>query len=133
MHLGCLRTASTKMIAKGINRMFDFGIGDCRRAVESRQAPRYPMRLPVELLFDDGARLRVLTRDISASGLFIMVDRNTSLHDPVRFLITFPREITTSCELYTLCDGAIVRREPLEDSDGIAIRIRRYQFLSLSN
>jgi len=115
--------------------MFDFGIGDRhpRRAVESRQAPRYPMRLPVELLFDDGARLRVLTRDISASGLFIMVERNAELHDSVRFLITFPREITTSCELYTLCDGVVVRREPLEDSDGVAIRIRRYQFLSLSN
>jgi hypothetical protein len=88
------------------------------------------MQLPVDLLFDDGVRVRVQTRDISASGVFVQVDQNSRVDDYLRFLVTFPKEITTSCRLLALCDGVVVRREPTDDTEGLAIRIQRYQFLS---
>jgi hypothetical protein len=93
------------------------------------------MQIPVEIIFDDGVRMRVLTRDVSASGIFIFIDRELGLEDTLRFLITFPEEITTSCRLFALCDGAIVRKEPVEESVGgsligVAVKIQRYQFLS---
>jgi len=91
------------------------------------------MRIPVDLLFEDGARMRVVTRDVSASGVFLFVSGHTRLHDSLRFLITFPREITTSCELCALCDGVVVRRETAPDSQGLAVRIQRYQFLNVSS
>jgi len=98
--------------------------------IDQRTASRYAMGVPVELLFDDGGRARAFTRDISASGIFVLVDRNLQLGNCLRFLITFPREITTSSRLFALCDGVVVRREPAEDSEGLAIKIQKYQFLS---
>ncbi len=97
--------------------------------LDRRIASRYAIQVSVELLFDNGGALRMLTRDVSASGIFISVNKSLQLNDHLRFLITFPEEITTSCKLLTLCDGAIVRREPTEGSEGLAIKITRYHFL----
>jgi hypothetical protein len=101
-----------------------------KQSIDQRLASRYVMHIPVELLFDDGSLLRVLTHDISASGIFICVDRNFHLYDFLRFLITFPMEITTSCKIEALCDGVVVRRVPMGDSEGLAIKIQKYQFMS---
>jgi hypothetical protein len=101
-----------------------------QKLIDHRIASRYAMQVPVELLFDDGGRLRVLTNNVSASGLFVSVATNLQLNNYLRFLIMFPREITTSCKLLALCDGVVVRREPTGGSEGLAIKIERYQFLS---
>lgn len=98
--------------------------------IDHRTASRYALEVPVEVLLDNGSRLRVNTRDISASGIFVSVASSIRLGDYVRFLITFPREITTACKLLALCDGVVVRREPKETLEGLAIKIERYHFLS---
>ncbi len=100
--------------------------------MNERIASRYAMQVPVELLLDNGSLLPVVTRDISASGIFINVNKSFQLRDDLRFLVTFPKEITTSCKLLTLCDGVVVRREPKENSEGLAIKIKRCHFLSFS-
>jgi hypothetical protein len=89
------------------------------------------MQLPVEILFEDGNRVRAFTHNISASGIFVIVDRNLRLSGFIRFLITFPREVTTSCNLLALCDGTVTRREPMDVDtlEGLAVRIEKYQFL----
>lgn len=87
------------------------------------------MQVLVELLFNNGGSLSMLTRNVSASGILISVNKSLQLRDHLRFLITFPEEITTSCKLLTLCDGEIVRREPTESSENLAIKITRYHFL----
>jgi hypothetical protein len=104
---------------------------NAEKSVDQRVASRYSIQVPVELLFENGGRLRVLTRNVSASGIFVMANKSLQLCDRQHFLITFPREITTSCNLLALCDGAVVRREPREELEGVAIKIERYQFLSL--
>lgn len=100
-------------------------------AHDHRLASRYAMHVPVELLFENGDRLRVFTRDLSASGIFVSVDKNLELSGFIRFLLTFPKEITTSCRLLALCDGAVVRREPADAdaAEGLAIKIEKYHFL----
>lgn len=97
---------------------------------EHRQASRYAMQLPVVLLLDNGYHLRVQTRDLSATGLFFTVRKDLHLSDRVRFLITFPLEITASCKLLALCDGSVVRRELMRDIEGVAVKIEKYQFLT---
>jgi hypothetical protein len=100
-------------------------------ATDHRLASRYPMQVPVELLFENGDRLRVFTRDLSASGIFVSVAKEVELSGFIRFLLTFPKEITTSCRLLALCDGAVVRREPVDAdaAEGLAIKIEKYHFL----
>jgi PilZ domain len=98
-------------------------------SVEHRTASRFAMQIPVELLFDDGGKVSVVTRDVSASGVFLEVDRDLQLKNRLRFLITFPKEITTSCRIVTLCDGAVVRKESDGNREGLAIKIERYEFL----
>jgi len=104
---------------------------DSADLVDHRLASRYSMQVPVELFFENGDRLRVFTRDVSASGIFVSVDKALRLKGFIRFLMTFPREITTSCKLLALCDGAVVRREPMdtETEEGLAIKIEKYHFL----
>lgn len=101
-----------------------------QKSLDRRVAPRCSLQLPVEFLLSNGGRLRVLTRNVSASGLFVHAAANLRLGNYLHFLIVFPREITTSCSLLALCEGTVVRRGPTEDSEGLAIRIDRYQFLS---
>lgn len=98
-------------------------------SVEHRTASRFPMQLPVELLFDDGGKVSVVTRNVSASGVYLEVDRELQLKSRLRFLITFPKEITTSCRIVTLCDGIIVRKETAGNREGLAVKIERYEFL----
>jgi len=97
---------------------------------DHREASRYRMQLPVVLLLDNGFHSRVLTRDVSATGLFFAARKDLQLNDCLRFLITFPLEITKSCKLLTLCDGVVVRREVMNDIEGVAIKIKKYQFLT---
>jgi len=98
-------------------------------SVDHRTASRYERQIPVEILFEDGGKLIVMTRDVSASGVFLKVAREHPMKDHLHFLITFPKEITTSCKIMALCDGTIVRREVGNDFEGIAIKIERYEFL----
>jgi len=102
---------------------------DTMLPIDHRTAQRYAMKVPVEVLLDNGAQLRVLTRDISATGVFVSVASSIRLGSYLRFLITFPREITTSSKLLALCDGLVVRRELDDTLEGLAIRIERYHFL----
>lgn len=82
-------------------------------------------------LLDNGSIVNAFTRDISAGGIFVCVNKDLRMENYLRFLITFPREITTSCKLLALCHGIVLRREPTEDMDeGLAIKIQRYQFLN---
>lgn len=106
-------------------------INDSTDTADHRLASRYAMRVPVELLFENGDRVRVFTHNVSASGLFVSVDKDLGLKGLIRFLVTFPKEITTCCRLLALCDGAVVRREPMEveAEEGLAIKIEKYHFL----
>jgi hypothetical protein len=100
-----------------------------------RLASRYAMQVPVEILMENGSRLRVFTHNISASGIFVRVEKNLQLSGILRFLLTFPKEITTSCRLLALCDGAVIRREPMDADavEGLAIKIEKYHFLRSAN
>jgi hypothetical protein len=100
-------------------------------STDHRQASRCAMRVPVEILFENGDRLRVFTHNVSAGGIFVSVDKDLKLRGLIRFLMTFPKEITTSCKLLALCDGAVVRREPMDADaeEGLAIKIEKYHFL----
>lgn len=128
---GPIRAKDTPVIARDMQRM-----SKCERrdgpseSTDQRLAPRYAMPLPVVFLLDNGGHLRALTRDVSAGGIFVRVDKSFPSNNNLRFLIMFPEEITTSCKLQALCDGLVVRRESAEGSEGVAIKIKRYQFFN---
>jgi len=98
--------------------------------VDRRRSSRYSIPTTVEFLFDSGERLRHSTRDVSASGFYVYVQRTHEIQDNVRFLIIFPEVITTSHKLLALCDGVVVRREPGDQMIGLAVKIQKYNFLN---
>ena len=80
---------------------------------EQRVDPRERLTLPIDLA--DG--LRALTRDISAAGLFFVVQGHHVLHGPVEFELRVPE-----FSMRFSSSGEIVRVEHGADSTGVAVR-----------
>lgn len=96
---------------------------------DRRHTARYSTELPVQLLFGGEMHARGVTRDVSASGIFVLVKRKLENYKSLHFLITFPEEVTMSCRLLAFCNGTIVRQEQMGEDVGLAIKIERFQFL----
>jgi hypothetical protein len=105
------------------------GRGELTLVPERRQAERYMMELPVQLMLDGGMQSSGTTRDVSAGGIYVHVKRRFEVLNNPAFLITFPKEVTMSCGLFAFCNGTVVRRDENDDTAGLAIRIDRFQFL----
>jgi len=80
---------------------------------EQRVNPRERLTLPIDLA--DG--LRALTRDISAAGLFFVLQGQHVLHGPVEFELRVPE-----FSMRFSSSGEIVRVEHGADSTGVAVR-----------
>ncbi len=78
---------------------------------ESRTGRRYDVRLPIRIDGPAGVR-RGITRDVSASGVFIQADPALRMGAHVHFNITLPRELlATPGDVQVACHGRVVRVE----------------------
>ena len=89
----------------------------------SRKSDRVKSELPVVI---EG--VRGVTRDISATGVFLEVDSPLEPGSTVEFLVTLddPKK-----ELVFSCQGQIVRAEELEGKYGVATKILSMHLMPL--
>lgn len=99
-------------------------------ADDRRRTQRFPLDLPLKVKAGEQQKAATL-QDISANGIFFMVDRELSPESKVEFYVRL--QIEGAAEGVLLhCVGSVVRVVPNPTEPGkvgIGARIERYRFL----
>ncbi len=103
-------------------------------AEDRRRTQRFPLDLPLEVKWrqqPDEAHKPAVLQDISANGVFFLVDRQMEPESKLEFYVRLQIEGAPEAVLLH-CVGSVVRvvadsTEP--DKVGIGARIERYRFL----
>jgi hypothetical protein len=101
---------------------------------EARTGTRFPMDLPIRVhLSNSGTEHQGRTGNVSAAGVFILVDAPLEVGSNVEFDITFPAEaIGSKQDVGVHCRGRVVRNEVTgtsRDGRGVACVIDSYKFI----
>jgi hypothetical protein len=104
-------------------------------STERRRSQRFPLDLPLEVRWQEGTDefLRsAAIRDISASGIYFLVDRALHPESKAEFYVRLQVEGGPRSGVLLHCLGSIVRVEPSDpvtNRVGVAARIDRYRFV----
>lgn len=98
---------------------------------EKRSIRRFPLDLPISVRFLDNGRREVTgrTRDVSARGVFMYLETEIRVGAPIEFVMILPAEITLSDPIRVRCSGSVLRVEKTGDQQGVAVAIRKYDFV----
>jgi hypothetical protein len=98
---------------------------------EKRSIRRFPLDLPISVKFVDNGRHEVAgrTRDVSARGVFMYLETEIRVGAPIEFVMILPAEITLSDPIRVRCSGSVLRVEKTGDQQGVAVAIRKYDFV----
>lgn len=102
---------------------------------ERRRAQRFPLQLPLEVKWHETSgdiQKPATIRDISATGIYFLVDRDLQPESKVEFYVRLDVEGAPGGGVLLHCVGSVVRVEPVEEAAervGIAARIERYRFV----
>jgi len=102
------------------------------QAHDLRGTRRFALRLPVSVRFGEEAReAPATTRDVSARGVFFVLDAPIAEGSRLEFTLTLPPEVTLTDSIRVRCQGRVVRVEQRQPSGkvGIAAVIEHYEFL----
>jgi len=94
-----------------------------------RSATRFPIKLPVEVMADEAAKLSAETKDISAGGILFYVDKAMSVGSRIEFNISLPAVVLdTATDVSVLCVGRVVRCSEDGSRRAVAAVIDEYRF-----
>ena len=100
---------------------------------EKRAARRFPLRIPVAVAREDGAKFNEAAqiRDVSARGISLYLDAPIAQGSPIGFTLTLPPEITLTESIRVQCKGRVVGIEgdTPEGKIAVAAVIEEYEFL----
>lgn len=102
---------------------------------ERRRAQRFPLDLPLEVKWRENSgevQQPAALRDISANGIYFVVDRNLQPESKVEFYVRLQVEGAPAGGVLLHCVGSVVRVDPTVADPhhvGVAARIDRYRFL----
>jgi PilZ domain len=98
---------------------------------EKRSIRRIPLDLPISVKFLDNGKREITgrTRDVSARGVFMYLETEIRVGAPIEFVMTLPAEITLSDPIRVRCSGSVLRIEKTGDQQGVAVAIRKYDFV----
>lgn len=102
---------------------------------EKRKAQRFPLDLPLQIKWQERSvelEKPATMQDISASGIFFLVDRKLEPDSKVEFYIRLQVEGAPEGGVLLHCVGSVVRVAPSEGAPGtvgVGARIDRYRFL----
>jgi len=104
---------------------------------ERRRSRRYDIALPVEVrtpVAGGPAReTRGETKDISARGLYFVIDQDLTPGSELEFTLVLPREITGESEVLVRAQGRVIRVIPQTDGGanriGVAAMIEKYEMV----
>jgi PilZ domain len=93
-----------------------------------QSAPRFPLRLPVEVKSQDGTSAAE-TQNISANGVLFAMDEDVAVGSLVDFTIMLPGEVVGSrCDVQIDCHGRVVRSFEDRGRRGVGVVIDEYHF-----
>jgi hypothetical protein len=93
-----------------------------------QSAPRFPLRLPVEVKSQGGA-CPAETQNISANGVLFAMDRDVPVGSLVDFTIILPGEVLgANCNVQIDCHGRVVRSFEDQGRRGVGVVIDEYHF-----
>jgi PilZ domain len=93
-----------------------------------QSAPRFPLRLPVEVKSQNGA-CAAETQNISANGVLFAMDSDVPVGSQVDFTILLPGEVVgSSCGIQIDCHGRVVRSFEERGRRGVGVVIDEYHF-----
>jgi hypothetical protein len=98
---------------------------------DKRSNRRFSLDLPVSVKFlDDGAyEIAGRTRDVSSRGVFFYMNSVIREGTVIDFVMTLPSEITLTDPIRVHCSGKVVRVDRMEDEQGVAVAIDKYDFV----
>jgi len=95
---------------------------------EMQSAPRFPLRLPVEVKSQSGA-CAAETQNISANGVLFAMDRDVPVGSIVDFTILLPGAVVGSRgDIQIDCHGRVVRSFDDRGRRGVGVVIDEYHF-----
>jgi hypothetical protein len=96
---------------------------------ERREARRFTMTLPLQVLSGKQSEVRTETRDVSYRGLYFFSEKPFRAGSPIEFVITLPEDVTGG-DVKIRCQGEIVRIDPGANGRvGVAAKIAHYEFI----
>lgn len=97
---------------------------------EQRSIRRFDLKLPVTVQTKDSEPIEGTTRDVSARGVFILLDSELAEDSPLEFTLTLPPEITMTRSVRVHCTGKVLRvvREA-GGPVGVVAMIDNYRFV----
>ncbi len=98
--------------------------------LERRKKQRYGLKLPVIVCpGKTHSELQVVTRDVSADGIFFYAGEWPESESEIEFKMIFPAELTLTDVMRATCKGRVVRRENSADGRiGVAATIDSFTF-----
>lgn len=105
-----------------------FSVPDKKKNSEVRCAVRFPLRLPIRIVTDEG-EYDAVTENISASGILFHMDQLLPVDTVVGFLMRMPAQAFGSPEdVVVQCAGRIVRSYKSSPGSHAAAVIDDYRF-----
>lgn len=99
-------------------------------ASEQRTIRRFNIQIPVTIKAEDGAAIEGTTRDVSARGVFILMNADLQEDSPLEFTLTLPAEITMTRSVRVHCSGRVLRVAREEEGPvGVVAMIDNYRFI----
>lgn len=98
--------------------------------LERRKKQRYGLKLPVIISAGKShSELQVVTRDVSADGIFFFTGEWPEGESSIEFKMIFPAELTLTDVMRATCKGRVVRVEnSAEGRVGVAATIDSFTF-----
>jgi len=102
---------------------------------ERRAAQRFAMSVPVAVQCSDGTQETALTHNVSAKGIFFLMNSRPREGSSIEFTVTLPPEVTLTDPMRVNCKGHVVRVVDDENTKrfGVGATIEGYNsFIRLS-
>jgi len=102
---------------------------------ERRAAQRFAMSVPVAVQCADGTQETALTHNVSAKGIFFLMNSRPPEGSSIEFTVTLPPEVTLTDPMRVNCKGHVVRVVDDESTKrfGVGATIEGYNsFIRLS-
>ena len=95
---------------------------------DMQSAPRFPLKLPVAVKSETGARVAE-TENISANGVLFQVDADMPVGSMVDFTISLPKDVVgAEADVQLDCRGRVVRSFDDGGRHGVGVVIDEYRF-----
>lgn len=99
-----------------------------------RTGTRFPVKLAVKVAGNQGERDEQLgtTKNMSAAGIYLLVDRALEVGSTMEFEVTVPAELVNApADVRLHCSGRVIRNEvaPEGNKTGVACVIDTYEFV----